>query len=369
MSNFFGGYGTLLVYDAATGEVRYLDNNGRFPGRGPTPELSFATAGGAQRAMMRTAQAVSTPGNLRGIRGALAAARLAALAGPAARQRATELAGVGFEIDARLAHEHREGLAPLFRVHEGLLRQRTASRWRPADRLVQTDLAAPSDSLPQKAAPRCTAASWVEALVAQMERDGGFLAMDDLTRHEAEWFEPISIDYRGLEVVTAGPPSNSFAALVAMGIMSRYDNAASGSELGRVSAPLRRSDEARLLGAPGARRRPEDDPPPLAELLSQEAYWQRQADAQDGDRASRFDPPGATASAGADTTHFVVADRRGNVVSATITLGTGLRQRGDGGGHGDLAQQLPGLLHLRSTRAIRWTRYPATESTRRRVLG
>ena len=30
-SNIFGGYGTLIIYDSEQEEVRYLDNNGRFP--------------------------------------------------------------------------------------------------------------------------------------------------------------------------------------------------------------------------------------------------------------------------------------------------------------------------------------------------
>ena len=56
-------------------------------------------------------------------------------------------------------------------------------------------------------------------------------------------------------------------------------------------------------------------------MLLSEAHWQEQADTLDAGRARTFAPPGPASTEGADTTHFVVADRWGNVVSATITLG------------------------------------------------
>ena len=64
----------------------------------------------------------------------------------------------------------------------------------------------------------------------------------------------------------------------------------------------------------------EKNPPPLDLLLS-ESYWQKHAQALTTDRATAFTPPGPSAAEGQETTHFVVADRAGNVVSATITLG------------------------------------------------
>lgn len=63
------------------------------------------------------------------------------------------------------------------------------------------------------------------------------------------------------------------------------------------------------------------NPPPFDRLLS-EAYWEEQAAALDPEAASTFEPPGPRpATESEQTTHFVVADREGNVVSATLTLG------------------------------------------------
>ncbi len=66
---------------------------------------------------------------------------------------------------------------------------------------------------------------------------------------------------------------------------------------------------------------PDVDPPPVARLLSR-GYWAGRVAELDLRRASKFVPPGgASLDLDRHTTHFVVADRDGNVVSATQTLG------------------------------------------------
>jgi gamma-glutamyltranspeptidase/glutathione hydrolase len=66
--------------------------------------------------------------------------------------------------------------------------------------------------------------------------------------------------------------------------------------------------------------------PPLDDLLS-EPYWTRQVAAIDLKRATHFAPPGIVDGKDSHTTHFVVADRWGNIVSATQTLGNAFGSR------------------------------------------
>ena len=61
-SNIFGGYGTIILYDAEQKELRYLDNNARFPQATNSDVFRQTT----NQDVMRTALAVSTPGNLHG---------------------------------------------------------------------------------------------------------------------------------------------------------------------------------------------------------------------------------------------------------------------------------------------------------------
>jgi gamma-glutamyltranspeptidase/glutathione hydrolase len=109
-------------------------------------------------------------------------------------------------------------------------------------------------------------------------------------------------------------------------LTSRFDLAALGPDatetLHLVAEANKHAFWARLRWAGG----PEENPPPLDVLLSESywtSHWTDQAATTDHGRASTFVPPTIVAAEGESTTHFVVADSGGNVVSATITLGHG----------------------------------------------
>jgi gamma-glutamyltranspeptidase / glutathione hydrolase len=324
-SNLFGGYGTLLIWDDTAQKLRYLDNNGRFP---RAVDSDVFRAAESLDDIMRTAQSVSTPGNLRGFEtlwkehGAL---EWAELLSPAIRH-----AEQGVPVSAPLARalagtwEHFDAYARgIFgKAPEGGDAAGEAVPLEEGDTLVQADLAASLRLAAEQGADALHGGLLGEAVDAEMERRGGFLALEDLAALRSEWLEPIWIDYRDARVATAGPPSNSFAALVCLGLMSRFDLAAMGADspdfLHRFAEATKHAFWARLRWAGG----PEENPPPLPTLLS-ELYWSEQAERIDPERASEFTPPAPGDGESESTTHFVVADAAGNVVSATVTLGHG----------------------------------------------
>ena len=53
--------------------------------------------------------------------------------------------------------------------------------------------------------------------------DGGALTLEDLENHDAEWVEPISIDYRGKCLHEIPPNGQGLAALIALGILRNFD--------------------------------------------------------------------------------------------------------------------------------------------------
>jgi len=109
-------------------------------------------------------------------------------------------------------------------------------------------------------------------------------------------------------------------------MMSLYDNRASGHNSAEF---LHHFSEVTKHGF-WTRLRYASDPltaqVPLDMLLSEE-YWQEQVDMIEPDRARPFEYPGVITTEGMNTTHFVVADRFGNIVSATQTLGNGFGSR------------------------------------------
>lgn len=157
-------------------------------------------------------------------------------------------------------------------------------------------------------------------MVRTMRQTGGFVTLDDLRDNRAEWWDPVRIPYRGCEVLAAGSPTNGWNALLRIGIMSRWDLPAlghnSGDYLHRFAEVTKRAYITRLRHAGD----PDVSPPPLGRLLSAD-FWAAEAAAVNLERAEPFVPPAASAAGGSHTTHYVVADAAGNVVSATQTLG------------------------------------------------
>ncbi len=315
-----GGYGTILVYDARAGRARFLNPSGRMPAslnsdvfRAPTPGFEENRRG---------AKAVSTPGNANAWEamweeyGRLEWARLF--------EDAVRLADEGFVLRARDAGTIGWAFES-FPDHAKAFYGRDGRPLGPGDRLVQRDLARSLRQIAREGAQALHGGSIGLAIDAAMRSAGGFLSLEDLAGNEAEWWDPVTITYRGYEIVTASPPANSWPALVRLGMMSQYDAESLGHNsvafLHRYAEVTKHAFWTRLRWAGD----PDVTPPPLDVLLSEE-YWSRQVGSIDPDHAEPFVPP-TEFGGGQHTTHFVVADQWGNIVSATQTLGNAFGSR------------------------------------------
>ncbi len=58
-----------------------------------------------------------------------------------------------------------------------------------------------------------------DKLIAFSKQDGGFFAKSDLASHEAEWVEPISVDYHGYRLHEIPPNGQGLAALLMLGMI------------------------------------------------------------------------------------------------------------------------------------------------------
>ncbi|MBM3948151.1 MAG: gamma-glutamyltransferase [SAR202 cluster bacterium] len=175
--------------------------------------------------------------------------------------------------------------------------------------------------------------------ISRAQRDlKGLITKDDLAAYKAEWEEPISITYRGYEMFTTPPNSTGFQILQTLKLMETYDP----SELkfqhpdtahAFIEAVKLCVTDRLLFGGD-----PDYVKAPLRTLLS-DSYARKQR------RRIHFTKPTIVAGEqfvakrpvgslvpllhrkdeveGGMTTHFAVADRDGNVVSITQTLGGG----------------------------------------------
>jgi len=322
MMSGMGGYGTILVYSADENRARFLNASDRIP-RGVDPDLFRAPTPG-YRQNRRGAKAVSTPGNVRAWEAmSREYGRLPwqQLFGPAIRA-----AAEGYALDERAAGSVARAFDEFSEYSRGIYGP-GGTPLQAGEVLVQTDLAASLRTVAEQGPGAFHGGDIGRAIDTAMREAGGFLRLEDIEDSAAEWWEPIEVDYRGYRVLTASPPSTAFPSLLRLGIMGRFDVEAMGHNsadyLHTFSEATKHAFWSRLKYAGD----PEIQPPPLDMLLS-EAYWEEQAAAIDPAHARPFEYPGVEAAdPDQHTTHFVVADADGNVVSATQTLGNAFGSR------------------------------------------
>jgi gamma-glutamyltranspeptidase/glutathione hydrolase len=264
------------------------------------------------------AKSVSTPGNanawetLAKAHGRLPWARLLAPA--------IKLADEGFVISAHTA-KHIQSEFAAFPEHAKRIYGKDGKPLQAGDRLEQHELARSLRLLAEQGANVLHGGALGAAIDQTMRETGGFLRLEDLRRNRAEWWDPISIDYRGYKVVASPLPNNAWNGLLRLGIMGRFDAAKLGhnsQEYLHTFAEATKLAYAARLQYAGDR---DDHPPPLDRLLS-EKHWAVEAVRINPHKTLPLQsPPHASQRNEEYTTHFVIADERGNVVTSTQTLG------------------------------------------------
>ncbi|MBN1273313.1 MAG: gamma-glutamyltransferase [Candidatus Aminicenantes bacterium] len=315
MNSGMGGYGTILIYAAEEKRTRFLDSSGKIPAavnsdvfRPSYPHYIKNRTG---------AKAVSTPGNVNAW-WALSE-KYGKLPWAVLFERASELAEAGFRVSRELSMTIKRAF-PVFNEYGRSIYGKNGHPLEHGDILIQKDLAFSLRKLAEMGPKVFYAGSLGEAVDKAMKKYGGFLSLTDLNADRAEWWDPIRISFQGYDVVTASPPSTAFPSLIRLGLMSRFD----GRALGHNSADYlhffieatKHAFWCRLAYAGD----PEVKPPPLEKLLS-ENYWSETVKKFNKNKALTFFPPGIGSGDHKHTTHFVTADRWGNIVSATQTLG------------------------------------------------
>ncbi|MCW5979451.1 MAG: gamma-glutamyltransferase [Bryobacteraceae bacterium] len=307
-----GGFGIILIYNAAARQVRVLNASGRIP-KSAAPDL-FRPPTPDYLENRRGPKTITAPVNVRAWEEL--SKRYGRLAWATLFEPAIRLAGEGFILPAPIDAEAFQR----FPDHARRIYGKDGRPLRAGERLVQKDLAASLRLIADEGPSALHGGRLGKLIDAELRRAGSFVRLDDIASSKAEWWQPIDIDYRGYRVVTASPPANSFTALIRMGILSQWDlrspGAGSADYLHRFAEVTQHAEWCRLRYAAD----PDIERPPLDHLLSA-AYWKEQAGRVDPRRASEFVSPWSAANDSPNTTHFVVADRHGNIVSATQTIG------------------------------------------------
>ena len=147
-----------------------------------------------------------------------------------------------------------------------------------------------------------------------MKAQGGYLTRRDLADHRSEWVEPVSTNYRGLDVWELPPNGQGIAALQMLNILEGFDLGAAGFGSARSlhwmieAKKLAFEDRARFYADP------EFAKVPVQWLVSKEYAAERRASISETGTATRYEP-GKPGNKGADTVYLTVADNERNMVS------------------------------------------------------
>ncbi|MDI1319010.1 MAG: gamma-glutamyltransferase [bacterium] len=206
-------------------------------------------------------------------------------------------------------------------------------------RLANADLASTLELLAKNGRDGFYRGPVAEAILAASAKGGGVLTADDLAHYEARVVEPIGIDFRGYHLASSPPPTNG--APLFLTIMKALEDdtfaggplrsAANMDRIGRVWRVVQPLVQRTAGDAPAARFNFEKlvAPDSIAAIRAQAA-----ADTVVVPKAAWFDDSGSSDSAMAATTHFLVADAAGNIVTATqsqsLHFGAGVVPPGTG---------------------------------------
>jgi len=159
-------------------------------------------------------------------------------------------------------------------------------------------------------------------VVAHLASLGGCLTMEDMAAVSPVWLDPVAAEYRGLRVHTLPPPCEGFQFLLTLRILDGFDLKAmereSADHLDVVWRAIRLAAGMRIAhNKPG--------PAALARMLAEEDVETLRARVRDPrplEGLTEQWAPQKPDPAKEHTTSFSVADREGNAVCVTQSLGT-----------------------------------------------
>lgn len=310
-----GGYGSTLIYDAKHNEIRYLNGSGKFPlkansdfMRAPTPNYEENRMG---------PKSISTPGNLNSWKSMHS--KYGILPWSTLFDSAITYARDGFPVSPYIAIL----IADSFNKFSEYSKSFYGVDGRPlkeGEILIQKDLAKTYELIAKKGTAPFYKGEIAKKINKQVTELGGFLSYEDLKTDKAEWWAPIKIHYHGYDIYTMGTPGNGFSALFALGVLEQFNleniKHNSAQYLHLLIEVFKQSAKVRLTYSGSVEERENI----VNNILNNDNFI-KIARNINFENASSFNINGA--KEGLNTTHFVVVDRWGNIVSSTQTLGLG----------------------------------------------
>lgn len=317
------GNGMATVYDARERRVRALQFRSGVPRRFPVGRFS------KREELSKGAMSASAPGNLAGwceLLGTRGTKTLGEVFAPAIAFARDGFPMTEYNVAGTNLSTKELAARPFFDLWNATYAGGQGAV-KPGQMLRQPDLARSFEAIAAQGPGYLYGGKLGQAVVAHLQALGGCLTMADLEDCTATWAEPTVALYRGLSVHVPPPPSQSFQFLLALRVFEgfAFDRMERNgvAHLDTMWRAIRLAAGERIrVGKPSAQL--------LAELLGEPnvaALRELVADGMpiDGPTEQWIAPSAAVGKGGkvADqhTTSLSVADRWGNVVCITQSLG------------------------------------------------
>ncbi|HEY8053190.1 MAG TPA: gamma-glutamyltransferase [Steroidobacteraceae bacterium] len=330
-----GGFMLVRMHD---GTARFVDFREKAPA-GATADM-YQDRQGKVIAHLSTVgyKAAGVPGSVKGL--AYAEQHFGKLGLARVMQPAIRLAHTGFALDWSDAREMSRDADLAKYPDSKRIFQNDGKGWRQGDILKQPELARTLERIAADPEDFYHGALARE-FAALVQRGGGLITVQDLASYEVKERVPVRGTYRGLEIISAPPPSSGGIALIeTLNILEGFDlhraGAGSAESVHLISEAYRRAfyDRAEFLGDPDS-----SDAPVMSLLEKPYAVaWRASIDPRRAspslalvrpptspelERYAAAHPIRAAGHETMQTTHYSVVDAEGNAVAVTTTLNDG----------------------------------------------
>lgn len=193
--------------------------------------------------------------------------------------------------------------------------------WKEGDLLVQSDLKQTLIRIQKLGAKGFYEGKTADLIVQEMQKGGGLISKQDLADYKAIWRDPISMRYKGHELISMAPPSSGGIAL------SQLLNSVEPYDLSKykplsTEAVHLMTEAERWVYADRAEHLGDSDfyPVPTSNLTDSSYVASRMNGIQMDKARISEDVKAGSFEESEQTTHYSIVDADGNAVSITTTL-------------------------------------------------
>ena len=312
------GGGGFMIAHLKTGENLALDFREKAGSKASRDMYLDATGNALTEKSQNGHLAAGIPGTIAGIIAMLPYAKLplAILCQPA-----INYAKNGFAITDKEANNLNANKANFLKYNTHTPALIKNGLWAKGNLLVQTELAYTLTRIQKNGAAGFYQGETANYIVAEMQKGGGILTLNDLKNYKATWRKPLVFNYNNHQIISMPPPSsggiilNQLLTFSKLMQLNKYNYQSQQAVNIMVEAErLAYADRADFMGDPDFVKVP-------VKTLTSDGYLQKRLNnftlGQAG-KSSQTKAGNITQSE--ETTHLNVIDSEGNAVSLTTTL-------------------------------------------------